>query len=157
MSNAIITQKHKAVIQEYLSQNQDATIQVPILGHRWSSSRSVLYRLVWKTDYWNDPTYNPEERMRVLIEGRWVTLIIWVNDADDTTYLARSLRRPNIFLLVYDVTDRYTFEYIKKVHAELSHFGISDFAAMTTVKLSALHHKVPQPLSSSQASSSASS
>lgn len=33
--------------------------------------------------------------------------------------MARILRERNIFMLVYDVTDRNTFDYIKKFHAEV--------------------------------------
>ncbi|KAH7011088.1 hypothetical protein EDB80DRAFT_711230 [Ilyonectria destructans] len=124
MSNAIITPQQNAVIQEYLSQNEDATIHIPILGHRWSSCRSVLYRLVWKTDYWDDPTYNYLERTSVQINGHRVTLIVELYESNDSPRMAVPLQGTNVFLLVYDVTDRRTFDFIKKVYTEV--FGAEE-------------------------------
>ncbi|KAL6406558.1 hypothetical protein AUP68_09357 [Ilyonectria robusta] len=120
MSNATRTQQHKAIIQEYVSRDQDISIQVPIIGHSWSSCRSILHRLAFQHDYWyDDPTNNCEETKSIEVEGHRVTLILWVYEGNNYAFMAEVLRKRNIFLLAYDVTDRNTFDYIKKFHPEV--------------------------------------
>ncbi|KAH6891281.1 P-loop containing nucleoside triphosphate hydrolase protein [Thelonectria olida] len=121
MSDPSMPPEHASAIRDYLSQNQQVSVRVPVLGKEYSGRRGVIQRLVYDhDDYGPDGGDIGEDSMRIQIDGHPVVveLCMYIGAEEDSCY-QRFVRAGDAFLLVYDVAKRDSFESAVRTHREL--------------------------------------
>ncbi|KAF7555499.1 hypothetical protein G7Z17_g2122 [Cylindrodendrum hubeiense] len=124
MTHTSMTAEQNAAVREYLIEKKLSTVKMTVLGRFLSGRRKLLQRLTLGLPLeLYDPSENGEHRMIVHVKTHPVILDFSMRLGNEwpvqDPWHHQIVQQGEGFLLVYDVTDRASFELLHGIHSEL--------------------------------------